>query len=49
MFILDESSDEDTPLEDEEFLVKHQEWIDSVMKDEMTFTVCAMRQSHMCR
>ena len=34
-----ESSDEDEPIEDMEFIEKHKEWIDKVMKDEMSFTV----------
>lgn len=46
MFIVDESSDEDCPIEDEEFMVKHQEWISNVMKDDMSFTVCAEKGNH---
>ena len=34
-----ESSEDDTPIEDEEFIVQHKEWVDKVMKDEMSFTV----------
>ena len=34
-----ESSDEDEPIEDMDFIEKHKEWIDKVMKDDMSFTV----------
>lgn len=34
-----ESSEDDTPIEDEEFIVSHKEWVDKVMKDDMSFTV----------
>ena len=36
---LDASSENDEPVEDEEFVVNHKEWIEKVMKDEMSFTV----------
>ena len=41
-----ESSDEDAPIEDEEFIVSHKEWIDKVMKDEMSFTVHSISCLH---
>ena len=34
-----ESSDEDEPIVDMDFIEKHKEWIDKVMKDDMSFTV----------
>lgn len=49
LFSVDESSEEDSPIEDEEFMVKHQEWINNVMKDEMSFTVCDYLESFLFR
>ena len=34
-----ESSEDDTPIEEEVLIVSHKEWVDKVMKDEMSFTV----------
>lgn len=34
-----DSSEDDEPIDDPQFVEEHKQWVDSVLKDPMTFTV----------